>query len=254
MGKLHEVLAVEGDLAGTAKKIAEETIKTFSSRADHFMGSVQADTYFDENDANLNKTEEKAMDTTVFDKLKYAAPMVARYWDAYYVKEATNQHAKADIVLPDGSVFAKDVPATVLLGMETKLKETRAIYEHIPTLQPGIAWDEAPELGAGVYRTVSPVTTFITKKTLRPIELSPATKEHKAQVHAVEEDKAVAKRLTTRTSGMLTPAQKSDLLERVDILIRSVKKARQRANNHEAVDDNSFGSKFFDYIHADIVK
>jgi hypothetical protein len=254
MGKLHEVLAVEGDLAGTAKKISEEAIKTFNSRADHFIGRTQVDTYFADEDQNLNKTDSKAMDETVFGKLKYVAPIVSRYWDAYFVKEATNQIASADIVLPDGKVFSTKVPSTVLLGMETKLKELRAIYEHIPTLQPGIAWEKAPDLGVGVYQMKEGVTTFITKRTIRPIEMSPATKEHRAQVDKIEEDRPVARRVSMATSGMLSPAQKSDLLERVDILIRSVKKARQRANNQETVAENEFGSRFFAFIHEGIVE
>lgn len=254
MGKLHEVLAVEGDLAGTAKKMSEEATKTFTARADHFLGKVQVDTYFADEDQNLNKTDSKNMDETVFSKLKYIAPMISRYYDAYYVKEATNQIAHADIVLETGTVFAAKVPATVLLGMETKLRELRAIYEHIPTLAPGIAWEDAPELGTGIYRTKDGITTFINKRSIRPIELSAATKEHKAQVQAIEEDRPVARRVTTSTSGMLSPAQKSDLLERVDALIRAVKKARQRANNQEAIEENQFGARVFAFIHEGIVK
>ena len=35
--KLHELLAVEGDLKGEFVKIAEESVVTFTKKADHFQ-------------------------------------------------------------------------------------------------------------------------------------------------------------------------------------------------------------------------
>ena len=37
MGKLHELLAVEGDLQGTVKKLSAETMRTFS-KSEGFLG------------------------------------------------------------------------------------------------------------------------------------------------------------------------------------------------------------------------
>lgn len=249
MGKLHEVLAVEGDLAGTAKKIMDEARATFDKKPDHFLASTTKTTFFAEDQANLNTTESKAMVTTVADKLDYIGPVISRYWDTYFAKEATNQVAKADIVV-NGKALWAEVPATVLLGMESKLKELRSVYEAIPTLAPGIFWEGDPEAGPDVYRSRDPETRFINKRTLTPVELSPATKEHKAQVQAVEVDVAVARREITQQSGMLSPAEKSDLLERVDVLIRAVKTARQKANSVDALDQNGFGAAIFNFIHG----
>lgn len=248
MGKLHEVLAVEGDLAGTSKKIIDETRDTFSKRNDHFLGDVQVTTYFDEANANLNTTESKAMVTTVAQKLDWLAPNVSRYWDAYFTKELTNQEARADVEV-NGKALWKDVPATVLLGMESKLKELRSVYEAIPTLQPGLAWEESPDDGDGVWAAKAP-DRFVTKNTLVPVELSPATKEHKAQVQAVPQDIPVARRVITQKSGMLTVAAKSDLLEKIDTLIRAVKTARQKANSVEAKEVKGFGKALFDFING----
>ena len=41
MSKLHEVLAVEGELEGAYKKITEEAKVTFDKKAAHFMGVVK---------------------------------------------------------------------------------------------------------------------------------------------------------------------------------------------------------------------
>lgn len=249
MGKLHEVLAVEGDLAGTAKKIMDEARATFSGKHNLFLGATQTDTYFDESQANLNTVASTALGTTVQEKLDYVAPVVSRYWDAYFTKEATNQVATADVVVNGKALWAK-VPATVLLGMESKLKELRSIYEVIPTLAPGVFWEVDPDARGGVYRSRDLEKRFITKNSIVPVELSPATKEHKAQVQAIPQDIPVAKREIMHQSGMLSPGDKSDLLERIDVLIRAVKTARQKANSVEAIDQAGFGKAVFDFIHA----
>lgn len=250
MGKLHEVLAVEGDLSGTAAKITEETKTTFDKKPEHFLAYTSVTSYFDEAQAaTLNTTESKAMVTTVADKLDYMAPMVARYWDVYLSKEATNQEARADLVV-DGQVIWANVPATVLLGLETKLKEIRPVYQAIPTLAPGVFWEKDATAGEGVYRSRDPEVRFVTQNVLTAVELSPATKEHKAQVQAVPKDVPVARREVTQQSGMLSPAEKSDLLERIDLLIRAAKVARQQANNIDAKDGKGFGEKLFAFIHG----
>ena len=41
-GKLHELLAVEQDLAGAYKKILDESSNTFKNKADFFYGFVKA--------------------------------------------------------------------------------------------------------------------------------------------------------------------------------------------------------------------
>lgn len=254
MPKLHEILAVEGDLAGTAKKLLDETRDTFAKKPTHFLASVEKTSYFDEVKAeNLNKTEHSAMTTTVGDKLAYIAPALARYYDVYAAKESTNQTATADVVLPSGATFLKAIPATVLLGMETKLKELRAVYEAIPTLAPGVSWKADPDAGYGVYKAEHAEQRFVTEKSLVPVVMAPATDKHPAQVQAVTQDLPVAKKEIFAQSGMLSPADKSDALGRIDTLIRSVKEARQRANAAEAVKVTAFGSAIMDFINGDLV-
>src|SRR5690242_19013370 len=120
MAKLHEVLAVESGLQTTAKQVNDETIKTFGKKDEHFVETTKSIRHFADDDQKLDNDETKAMVTTVFDKLLYNAGPNIRAFDAYLQKEATNQKAHADIVI-DEKTIAKEVPATVLLGMETKL-------------------------------------------------------------------------------------------------------------------------------------
>jgi hypothetical protein len=169
--------------------------------------------------------------------------------DAFLQKERTNQNAKADIVIGD-VVVASDVPATALLGLEKRLKEIRQVYEAIPTLQQGIAWEECPELGEGIYKATRPEIRTKTEKQMIPVVLYEATKEHPANVKEVVKDIVVGHFTEEKRSGMVTSAQKSMWLARIDELIQAVKRARKRANNEE-VFKVEIGQKLMSFIHSD---
>jgi hypothetical protein len=249
--KLHELLAVEQGLQTAAKKINEETVKTFGKRDEHFVGTVKEIRHFAEEDVKLDVTEIKEMVSTVAEKLRYAAVPNIRALDAFFQKEATNQKALADLVIDD-KVLVSAMPGTALLGLESKLTELREVYAAIPTLSPGPSWvkDMDRDGGGNVYRSEHPDVTFRTRRVIKPIIMSPATKEHPAQVQAVNEDVPVAKINTQHLSGMLTTAEKSDLLGRLDKLIRAAKRARQRANSTEVI-QGKVGKTLLDFIHGD---
>ena len=248
--KLHEILAVEGDLAGRSEKMRDEAITTFTKRKDHFEGRVKRLRMFADGDKSLEGAgaEHKEMVTTVGEKLKYLRGSYIKYWDAVLQKEATNQEAKANLVV-DGAVIAEDLPATFLLGMENRLKELRAVYDHIPTWTPGVKWVVAEGERKGVYRMEPDELSLKTKKMAMSKVLYDSTKEHPANIEKWFEDVPIGEFILTRTSGTLSPAQKSALLEKIETLIHAVKQARQRANATEVVKLN-VGKKLFDYIHA----
>jgi hypothetical protein len=253
--RLHEILAVSGDLATTAKKVNDEAIGTFSKKPDLFLRSVTSVEHLSDDERNQDTTDTKEMTTTVFEKLNYIVRANVRALDVYMQKEATNQKAHADIVVNDGEndvTIAKDVPATVLLGLETKLAELRSVYESIPTLAPGPSWQADPAQRHGAYKSEHPDVRFRTRKTMRAFQLSPATQHHPAQVQAINEDVPIAKIIVQTWSGMITSAQKSDLLDRIDRLIRATKRARQRANMQD-VEKVSLGDALFKHIHSGIV-
>jgi hypothetical protein len=248
--KLHELLAVEQDLAGTFKNILEETKTTFTKKAAHFMAAHRTLRYYDEEKERTEKAPEEfqAMQTTVQAKLDYQQNHIVRYLDAVLQKEKTNQKAVADIVV-DGMTIASNVPATFLLGLESKLKQVREVYAKIPTLQPQIEWIEDPDKGEGVFKMQHPEETYKTEKVIVPQILYDATKEHPAQVDKISETKNVGKYTKQVWSGMMTSAQKSAILGKIDKLTRAVKKARQRANSVE-IDKAQIGKNLFDFINS----
>ena len=234
MSKLHETLAVEGSLKKVSDKLVKESIHTFSKES-LFMGAERRLEMFADDAQNSNTIERQHLTTTVDENLEYLIPHIAAHWDAVGQKNITNTVAVADIMV-GGAAIAKGIPATYLLDLEVKLAELRKLYEAIPTLAPGIEWQEDPNTGKGVFRAKHPDETIKTEKTIKPVELSPATKEHPAQVDKVNETIPVGKYTTIRWSGMLTPAEKAARMDRIDQLANAVKRARQRANNVDVVD------------------
>jgi hypothetical protein len=252
MGKLHEVLAVVGDLEGVATKILEEAEVTFSKKADHFVGSTRTLKMFDADRANeeADGFEQKELVTTVQSKLDYVAEHLVRYIDAVAQKEATNQAARADVVV-NGMTILKEVPATLLLSLENKLARWRKMYAAIPTLQPGVKWADDPTAGMpGVFKSANDVVDLKVEQLVKPVVLYEATKEHPAQVKEVTEKKAVGQFRKEMWSGMWTPARKSLVLGRLDALIKAVKQSRARANETEVVKFD-VGETLIGFLHAD---
>lgn len=246
--QLHELLAVEGDLKGEKDKIKDETLNTFDKKTNHFLGGIRTLEMFDESRSAEEAAgmEKQNMTTSVPEKLEYMSSAFIRFWDAKLQKETANQEAKADIII-DGKEFAQDVPVTFLLGMEEELKQLRKVYDKIPTLQPGIRWEKDPQKGEHYWVTSDPIIKHKTEKCIQHKILVPATENHPAQVREWTEENPVGKYVTTNWSGMVSPAEKSIMLAKLDKVLRAVKKARQRANNTITKKVN-IGRMIFDFI------
>lgn len=253
MAKLHEVLAVEGDLEGLYKRIVSETSAIFEKKGEHFTGLHKTLRMFDEQRQREAEAaeEHREMVTTVPDKLVYAANAIARYLDCVLQKEATNQEAKADLVV-DGKILAINIPATFLLGLEKRLVFIRGMYEHIPTLAPGIEWKVDDTKSEGVYVAIHPEKTNKTAKLVKHQVLVQPTKEHPAQIEKWTEDTPVGLFTTRKWSGMMSSRDKHERLARIDTLIRAVKEARQRANCQEVI-KAEIGEKLFGFIEAGLL-
>lgn len=245
MGKLHEVLAVEPDIKGAADSIFNETVSVFRNKHDHFTGLVR--TYHPANENELPLPEEsKEMVTTVVDKLKHLEKISTRAIDIIFQKELANTEAKADLVY-NGETIAEGVPATVLLNLENKLKSFKQLYQAMPTLEPGKQWDKDTHR-AHTYKTPAQQTQRTTKEKDWKV-IAPATDRHPAQVGEYVKERLLGTYTKVEFSGMITPVQKSEILERLDGLLGAIKQARCRANMQEAP-SVTIGKKLFSIIHG----
>ena len=180
--------------------------------------------------------------------IKISDHAIVRYLDALLQKERTNQDATADIVI-DGVKIADSLPATFLLGLESRLKRVRAVYESIPTLPPNIKWEKDETKGDDIYSRAHPEEQLKTEKIFKVQVLYDATKEHPAQVEKIPETKNVGVYKKEVWTGLLSPADKSVLLGKIDKLLQAVKKARQRANTTKVV-KTTIGKELFAYINS----
>lgn len=244
--KLHQLIAVESDLEARRRKFREDTMKVFSGKQNLFEGSVKTLTWFNEEEKTDWPDEYQHMTDTVAEQLKFYAEAEIPYLDAVCQKDSTNQMAKADLIVGD-QVIATGLPATFLLGLESKLVQIRELYAGIPTLKAGVEWKPSMDKGEDVFELVHPEETLRTAKKFKHTILVPPTDKHPAQVEKWEEQVPVGKFTKHRWCSMFTSARKSQVLNNLDQLIMATKQARQRANNTPVVDAH-IGQKLFDFI------
>lgn len=247
MAKLHELLAVGTNLDNQAKKTVSDLKNTFDKKRHLFEQKLVT---FKSNEDGVAPVTEAQSDiqSTVNKELEWISGILVRAIDVGHQVDVANTLAKADIVTEDDEIIAKDVPATSLLQLEKELKEFHGLLNSIPTLDPakGFSKDETREHGIFKARDVQKTRT---KKSAKPIVLFPATKEHPAQTQMVAEDVPTGIIQEQEWSALLTPAMKGDLIDRVEVLTRAVKKARARANELEIdVVGHKIGKKLLDYV------
>jgi hypothetical protein len=185
--------------------------------------------------------------TTVGKKLNFVfGKHVTKWLDVILAKEATNQVARADIRIGD-TVLAKDVPATYLLGLEKKVAKFREVLDVIPTLAPSVKWERDETKGPDIWSAVHAEQKVRTKQVIQHKVLYEATPEHPAQIERWQEQSVIGMFSKSVWSGMLSPAEKSELLERLDVFERAVKQARQRANSTELL-KKKIGKDIVNYL------
>jgi hypothetical protein len=227
--KLHQLLAAEPTLGNKARTLTMEA-RNLLNKESLFTGSVKTTTYLSDDRQEENTDEIKVLDTTVNAVMGYALAAICDYWDATLSKDIGNQTAVADIEVK-GQILAKDVPATTLLGLETRLLEIRTLLSTAHTLPPGIAWKANDTAHKDSFIDPYTTVTFKTEKVVTPVVLYPHTDKHPAQVKETSSDVRVARIDTVRNSGMLSVADKAARLNRLDELLVAIRVARMKAND-----------------------
>lgn len=244
MGKLHELIAVEPDLKQKAIKTVGDVGAMFDKSLALFVGQVR--TYKSEQEnGDTFPPENKTLATHVSTELSKVEKEFGRWMDAVVSKELSNTKTSADVIV-DGQTLFTSLPAPALLNLESKLETLRGVYGAIPTNDLTEAWKFDANQNAWVS---DPTLTHRGKKVQKALVLYPATPEHPAQTQLVTEDIREGTWTTIKTSGMLSPTEKADMLSRLDTLLIAVKKARQRANDVTA-EDTKVADKIFAYING----
>lgn len=248
MAKLHELLAVHKSLEGQGTQTRLQLMGTFEKRRHHFEETRKTFISDDENTSPVIE-EQKDIQTTVVDEVKWISDKISKAIDIGYQIDVANSSAKSDVIV-DGQTtpLLKGVPATALLQLEKRLGEVRAMIAIIPTLDPTKGFATDSDRGKNIFRAREVVKPR-TKKTQKVLTLAPATDKHPAQAQLVPEDVRIGVIKEQEWSSLITPATKSDLMERVEILTRAVQRARSKANEQELdVSVHKIGATLLEYI------
>lgn len=246
MTKLHELLAVESALENQATKCRTDLTETFAKKRHLF--EEKRGTFYPLAEGATPETESQSdIQTTVPSELKWIEGILQKSLDASFQVAVANTQARADIVLEDGSTLLTGVPATALLELEKRVAEVKLLVEAVPTLDPAKGFLSDPQRAPGVY-AAREVTKKRTKKTKKLYIKYEATKEHPAQTDLVDEDVVVGTVKEQEWSGLTTPANKAELINRVEMLARAVRRARSRANDIEVDTNAKIGSTLLQYV------
>lgn len=245
--KLHELLAVQGSLRTQAEATRNDLINTFEKKRTHFSELTKTFKSFKE--GTEDKVEEKlGLQTTITKELQWISEKLAKAIDSAHQVDVANTVAKADVIMDDGTVLLKDVPATSLLQLEKRIAEVQVLVAAIPTLDPAKAFEPDAARGAGIYKareTEKPRT----EKVFKFIVMTPPTEKHPAQIKEQTVDEPVGVVVQQEWSSLITVADKGDMLDRAESLGRAVKRALSRANGQEVNQkENKIAKTLLDFV------
>lgn len=241
MAQLHQIIALEkGVKARTAAELAEAAQRL--AKTELLAGIARTYQPRDENGEPL-PSETKRVQVRASDVLADVRAAMTRLLDITLTKDATNDTARADLVV-DGEILAEAVPVTFLLGLEKRVAELLAFVSRLPVLDPGEEWTYDSVTDA--WRT-EPVKTVRPQKLPRVLTLAAATERHPAQTQVYTEDVPIGDWTTVKFSGALPQTEVRQIRERLVKLADAVKVARERANTAPVV-DRAIGDTIFSYV------
>jgi hypothetical protein len=247
--RLHELIAVRSGLKSQAAKTMADLANTFEKKQHHFSARVKSFIPNSENgdgSAAAKVEEQLDLQTTVSKELAWISEYLVKALDANHAVNQGNTAAKADIVLEGGQVLAANLPAQTLLELEGEIETLRDFCSKIPTLDPAKGFQPDASREPGVFKARE-IERTRTAKQNKVIVLYPATDKHPAQTQLVTVDEPVGVIREQEWSSMLTVAQKGAIMDRVEKLLRAVKKARSRANDTE-VSADKIGASLINYV------
>lgn len=246
--KLHELLAVETNLENQANKTRGDLKDTFEKKRHLF--EEKRSIFIPSEDSGKQVTEAQSdIQSTVQKELNWVQEFISKALDASYQVAEANTIARADVILEDDSetVLLKAVPATSLLELEKRMTELTLLIGAIPTLDPAKGFVPDAQRGEGYFKART-VNKTRSRKEKVVIVLHAPTKEHPAQTTLIDKDIPIGNIEEQEWSALMTPARKAELLNRVEMVSRAVRRARSRANEVEVDKTKKIGKKILDYV------
>jgi len=122
-----------------------------------------------------------------------------------------------------------------------------SLAQAVPTLDPAKGFRPDEQRGEGIFKARD-VRKTRTSKQPKVIVKYEATKEHPAQTELLNIDVPIGTIEEQEWSGMMTPAEKAELLDRIEKLSRAVRSARSRANEVPVDTSKKLADSLLSYI------
>lgn len=255
MTKLYEVLAAEATAIAAADRSVAETLAKFHKSDSYFRGMIRNLELIEDSPSKAAQESAessiKAVATSAGETLKYTLDLWAKAEDVRSTKNATNQNSRADLVLEDGTVVAKNVPVDELMGLEVRTIALKKLLSEIPTLDASKEFSPSTKWPVpGLFET-APKQTIKTEKVPGSFIMAPATDKFPAQVKETVTTKVIGTFTDVDFSSAMTTDKKATLMVRADSLIVAARKARNRANDIDIVDSKT-GTAVIEFLMKDI--
>ncbi len=238
--KLNQILGIRDGVKNRAEKTITALHRTSPSA---FLGISGVYTPFDDADVTY-PAESTLVQVRGRDVISAFQNAMRELIDIVATTDTANCGAFGDIVLDDGTVLARRVPAVTLIFLEKKIEDLKTFVSKLPLLDPAESWtwDDV----RGVYAT-PPVQSFRMKKVLKNHVKATATDKHPAQVEVYTEDVPVGTWARTKFSGGFPEPVILAMLGRVEELRQAVVYARGEANAVD-VENVAIGQRLLEYV------
>lgn len=241
MPKLNQIIAVEKGLKSRTEAAITKLYHDLQKPA-LFAGLSRKYTPVDDGGDTL-PPESTLVQKNAHATFDIAAEHLTKLIDVVATKERGNTLAVANVTV-DGQVVVASATVPFLLFLEKKLIDLRTMVSKAPVLDPSEDWHRDTDFAG--WRT-DPVETTRTRKVPKTLVRYPATDKHPAQTEVYTVDEIVGRWATVKSSGALSPAERTRLLERIDTLSDAVKQAREEANSTD-VEQVHVGEAVFDFL------
>lgn len=245
MAKLNQIIAIEKGIKGRVYGDLTELNKAIQ-KPDLFNGFQKTYQKRDEDGEDL-PAEKKRVQFVAAEVLRNAERAMSELMEVTARKDWTNCAASASVRV-NGTAIVENAPVSFLLFLEKQLTDLRTFVGNLPVLDEGDSWNK--DENSGLYKAEA-TQTHRTRKVQKPIVLYPATPEHPAQTQMVTEDVIAGFWTQIKQSGAMPKPEKQALAERVEVLLRAVKEAREEANVHDEVETPNVGERVFGYLLGD---
>lgn len=227
--KLNQVIAIEKGEKNTRNEVITKGYHLLQ-KGDLLTGLSRTYKPFEDGEEHQLPSEVKNVQVRAEEVLGAMTDAFAEFINITATKDWANCEAKADVKLEDGTVVVAQVPVTHLLFLEKQLIDLHVAISKLPVLD--IAEDWQYDENKGVWST-EPISTVRTTKKLKVLIKAAATDKHPAQTETYNEDVPQGTWSIVKFSGAMPAVKIRELVERVELLQRAVKYAREEANMAE---------------------